>query len=103
MIFRENTEDVYAGIEYASGSEENRRLARFLRQQMGARFFEEAGLGVKPISPFGTKKRLDVWMHETIPAFDEIGINAGRRGTMAFLNPADAKQTLNAKVADLSM
>ncbi len=56
VIFRENTEDVYAGIEYQSGSEENAKLARFLRDEMGAHFFEDAGLGVKPISPFGSKR-----------------------------------------------
>ncbi len=56
VIFRENTEDVYAGIEYQSGTEENRRLAKFLREEMGAEFFDDAGLGVKPISPFGTKR-----------------------------------------------
>jgi isocitrate dehydrogenase len=56
VIFRENTEDVYAGIEYQSGSEENEKLAKFLREQLGANFFEHAGLGVKPISPFGSKR-----------------------------------------------
>ncbi|MCK8516715.1 isocitrate dehydrogenase (NADP(+)) [Methylonatrum kenyense] len=56
VIFRENTEDVYAGIEYQSGSDENRKLARFLRDEMGASFFDDAGLGVKPISEFGTKR-----------------------------------------------
>ncbi len=56
VIFRENTEDVYAGIEYQSGSDENRKLAAFLRDELGARFFEDAGLGVKPISEFGTKR-----------------------------------------------
>jgi isocitrate dehydrogenase len=56
VIFRENTEDVYAGIEYQSGSPENKKLARFLREDMGAEFFEDAGLGVKPISPFGSKR-----------------------------------------------
>ncbi len=56
VIFRENTEDVYAGIEYESGSEANKKLARFLREEMGATFFEDAGLGVKPISAFGSKR-----------------------------------------------
>ena len=56
VIFRENTEDVYAGIEYKSGSEENEKLAKFLREELGASFFEGAGLGVKPISPFGTRR-----------------------------------------------
>jgi isocitrate dehydrogenase len=56
VIFRENTEDVYAGIEYESGSPENKKLARFLREELGAHFFEDAGLGIKPISPFGSKR-----------------------------------------------
>ena len=56
VIFRENTEDVYAGIEYESGSEANKKLARFLREEMGADFFADAGLGVKPISAFGSKR-----------------------------------------------
>uniref|UniRef100_UPI0031F868D5 isocitrate dehydrogenase (NADP(+)) n=1 Tax=Natronospira elongata TaxID=3110268 RepID=UPI0031F868D5 len=56
VIFRENTEDVYAGIEYQSGSDENKKLSTFLRDEMGANFFDDAGLGVKPISPFGSKR-----------------------------------------------
>ncbi len=56
IIFRENTEDVYAGIEYKSGSPENVKLAKFLREEMGADFFDAAGLGIKPISPFASKR-----------------------------------------------
>jgi isocitrate dehydrogenase len=56
VVFRENTEDVYAGIEYESGSPENQTLACFLREELGERFFEGAGLGIKPISPFGSKR-----------------------------------------------
>jgi isocitrate dehydrogenase len=56
VIFRENTEDVYAGIEYESGSPENEKIARFLREEMGATFFEGAGIGIKPISAFGSKR-----------------------------------------------
>ena len=56
VIFRENTEDVYSGIEYQSGTPENRKLASFLREEMGATFFQDAGLGIKPVSPFGTKR-----------------------------------------------
>ncbi|ABM63053.1 isocitrate dehydrogenase, NADP-dependent [Halorhodospira halophila SL1] len=56
VIFRENTEDVYAGIEYQAGSADNEKVARFLREEMGEEFFDGAGLGVKPISPFGTKR-----------------------------------------------
>ena len=56
IIFRENTEDVYAGIEYKSGTPENKRVYDFLTKEMGAKIREGAGLGVKPISPFGTKR-----------------------------------------------
>lgn len=60
------------------------------------------GYLVGGISPFGTKKRLPVWMHENVTAFEEIGINAGRRGTMCFLDPKEAVAALGAKVADLA-
>lgn len=56
IIFRENTEDVYAGLEYKSGTPENAKLAKFLREELGAEFFEDAGLGIKPISAFGSKR-----------------------------------------------
>ncbi len=58
VIFRENTEDVYAGIEWASGSEEAERLRDFLQNRMGASVREASGIGVKPISPFGTKRHV---------------------------------------------
>ena len=56
VIFRENTEDVYAGIEYKSGTPENEKVAKFLREEMKAKFFEGAGIGIKPISAFGSKR-----------------------------------------------
>ncbi len=56
VIFRENTEDVYAGIEYEAGTPENAKLAKFLREEMGAKFFDDAGIGIKPISAFGSKR-----------------------------------------------
>lgn len=56
VIFRENTEDVYAGIEFESGTPENEKLASFLREEFGARFFKGAGLGIKPISEFASKR-----------------------------------------------
>ncbi len=57
VIFRENTEDIYAGIEWAAGSAEARKVIRFLQQEMGIaniRFPEQCGIGVKPISREGT-------------------------------------------------
>ncbi len=58
VVFRENTEDVYAGIEWESGSEEAERVRDFLREEMGAPVRERSGLGVKPISPFGTRRHV---------------------------------------------
>lgn len=57
VIYRENTEDIYAGIEFEAGSPENEKLAKFLREELGVTgFFEGAGLGVKPVSEFGSKR-----------------------------------------------
>ena len=55
VIFRENTEDVYAGIEWPSGSAEAKRLIEFLAG-MGAKVLPESGIGIKPISPSSTKR-----------------------------------------------
>ncbi|MCH7564606.1 MAG: isocitrate dehydrogenase (NADP(+)) [Gemmatimonadetes bacterium] len=58
VIFRENTEDVYAGIEWASGTAEAERVRDFLVNEMGAVIREASGIGIKPISPFGTKRHV---------------------------------------------
>ncbi len=59
VIFRENTEDIYAGIEYKARSDDARRLIQFLHDQLGAttiRFPESSGIGIKPMSEDGTKR-----------------------------------------------
>jgi isocitrate dehydrogenase len=60
VIFRENTEDVYAGIEWKSGSPEVKKLIAFLNDDMlkggKKKVREDSGVGIKPISPFGTKR-----------------------------------------------
>jgi len=56
IIFRENTEDVYAGIEYASGTPEAERLIAFLRDELKANVDLTAGIGIKPITPAGCKR-----------------------------------------------
>jgi isocitrate dehydrogenase len=60
VIFRENTEDVYAGIEWRSGSAEVKKLIAFLNNEMlkGTKksIREDSGIGIKPMSPFGTKR-----------------------------------------------
>ncbi len=56
VVFRENMEDLYAGIEWKEGSEEALRLRGFLEREMGKRIREDSGIGIKPISRFGTKR-----------------------------------------------
>lgn len=56
VIFRENTEDVYAGVEYKAGSPEAQKVEKFLKEEMGAKFWPNSGIGIKPISEFGTKR-----------------------------------------------
>nr|WP_255724751.1 NADP-dependent isocitrate dehydrogenase [Macrococcus sp. PK] len=59
VIFRENTEDIYAGIEYKEGSDEVKKVIEFLQNEMGAkniRFPETSGIGIKPVSKEGTER-----------------------------------------------
>lgn len=59
VIFRENTEDIYAGIEFKEGSDEAKKLIAFLRDEFGVnkiRFPETSGIGVKPVSKEGTER-----------------------------------------------
>lgn len=56
VIFRENTEDLYAGIEWPADSEGAERVRRFLREEMDIEVREGSGIGVKPMSPYATKR-----------------------------------------------
>ena len=59
IIFRENSEDIYAGVEFEGGSDESNRLVKVLQEQFDVnkiRFTEDVGLGVKPISKNGTER-----------------------------------------------
>jgi len=59
VIFRENTEDIYAGIEYKAGTEDARRVVDFLQREMGVqtiRFPASSAIGIKPISEEGSKR-----------------------------------------------
>lgn len=58
-IFRENSEDIYAGIEWKAGSPEANKMIKFLKEEMGVtkiRFDQDCGIGVKPVSREGTKR-----------------------------------------------
>jgi isocitrate dehydrogenase len=56
IIFRENTEDLYKGIEWKAGSEESRTMLSFLREKMGVSLSDDTGIGIKPISRTGTAR-----------------------------------------------
>jgi isocitrate dehydrogenase len=56
VVFRENMEDLYTGIEWKEGSEEASRVRGFLEREMGKRIREDSGIGIKPISRYGTKR-----------------------------------------------
>ncbi|MCX7822144.1 MAG: isocitrate dehydrogenase (NADP(+)) [Syntrophobacterales bacterium] len=72
VIFRENTEDVYAGIEWPAGSEEAKKVASFLKDAFSIHIPEDAGIGVKPISRHGTarlvKKAIEYAIENNLPS-----------------------------------
>lgn len=56
VVFRENSEDIYVGYEFASGTPEARRLIEFVNREFKWKVREDAGVGLKPMSPFGSKR-----------------------------------------------
>lgn len=59
VIFRENSEDIYAGVEWPADSPEAKKVIRFLREEMGVkkiRFPDSSGLDIKPVSREGTER-----------------------------------------------
>jgi len=66
VIYRENTEDVYSGIEWEAGSEEVEKVRAFLNDEMGCSVRENSGIGVKPISEFGTKRLVRMCIRDAI-------------------------------------
>ena len=56
VIFRENTEDVYAGIEWRQGTPEARKLIEFLDRELGKHIRPDSGIGIKPVSLTGSKR-----------------------------------------------
>jgi isocitrate dehydrogenase len=60
VIFRENTEDVYAGIEWKAGSPEAEKLGAYLRKEFKTEIREKSALGIKPMSEFGSKRLVEM-------------------------------------------
>ena len=56
VLFRENTEDVYSGIEFVAGSDEANAIIAFLQENFGSNIRAESAIGIKPVSEFGTKR-----------------------------------------------
>src|SRR5215211_1615536 len=76
VIVRENTEDLYAGIEFERGTQENEKLARFLADELDSPVREGSGISIKPISEFGTDRIVE-------SAFDYAEQNGRRKVTAA--------------------
>ncbi|MEC6796636.1 NADP-dependent isocitrate dehydrogenase [Photobacterium sp. S4TG1] len=69
VIYRENSEDIYAGVEYQAGTPEADKVIQFLQQEMGAtkiRFPQQCGIGIKPVSEAGTKRLVRAAIQYTI-------------------------------------
>ncbi|NOZ46975.1 MAG: NADP-dependent isocitrate dehydrogenase [Chlorobi bacterium] len=69
VIFRENAEDIYAGIEYMNGTEDNAKIKKFLIEEMGVtkiRFPETSSIGIKPVSKEGTERLVRAAINYTI-------------------------------------
>jgi len=76
VIFRENTEDIYAGIEWAAGTPEVRKILGFLQQEMGVkkiRFPETSAIGVKPVSREGSERLIEAAIEYALKQGEEIG------------------------------
>jgi isocitrate dehydrogenase len=68
VIYRENTEDVYAGIEWEAGTPDVEKVRRFLNDEMGTDIREGSGIGIKPISEFGTKRLVRMCIRDALKA-----------------------------------
>ena len=84
IIFRENSEDVYAGIEWEAGSAEAQRVINFLQSEMGVtkiRFPESSGIGIKPISREGTERIVRAALRYAI-AHDQPNVTLVHKGNI---------------------
>ena len=75
------------------------KSARMATQEEAERL---TGYLVGGISPFGVRKPVPVWVHESLAGFETIGVNGGRRGLIVFLEPGALQEALGARGADLA-
>src|SRR5919206_3874757 len=81
VIFRENTEDVYAGIEWKAGSPEAEKIADYLRKEYKTEIREKSALGVKPMSEFGSKRLVEMAIRHAI-ANDRESVTLVHKGNI---------------------
>jgi isocitrate dehydrogenase len=84
VIFRENSEDIYAGIEWAAGTPEVKRLIEFLQQELGVdkiRFPDSSGIGIKPVSREGTERLVRAAINYAI-AHDRSSVTLVHKGNI---------------------
>ena len=80
-VFRENTEDVYAGIEWEAGSSEAQKLIGFLDKEMGKTLRPDSGIGVKPISEHATRRLMRMALHHALKK-DKTSITIVHKGNI---------------------
>ena len=94
VIFRENSEDIYAGIEWESGSTEVKKLITFLQDEMGVtkiRFPETSGIGIKPVSKEGTERLVRKALQYTIDN-DKSSLTIVHKGNIMKFTEGSFKQ-----------
>jgi len=94
VIFRENSEDIYAGIEWESGSEEVKKVISFLQDEMGVtkiRFPETSGVGIKPVSKEGTERLVRKALQYTIDN-DKASLTLVHKGNIMKFTEGGFKQ-----------
>ena len=95
VIFRENTEDIYAGIEWQAGSEAVKKVISFLQQEMGVkkiRFPDSSGIGIKPISVEGTERLVRAALNYTI-ANDRKSLTIVHKGNIMKFTEGNFRDT----------
>jgi len=90
-IFRENTEDLYAGIEWEMGTPECARVIRFLQEEMGASVREDSGIGIKPISQTGSKRLVRMAIRHALERGDKSVTLVHKGNIMKFTEGAFLK------------
>src|SRR3954468_8063158 len=81
VIFRENTEDVYAGIEWKAGSAEAEKVAAFLRKEFNSEIRAKSAIGIKPMSEFGSKRLVEMAIRYAI-AKDRESVTLVHKGNI---------------------